>query len=178
MSQKTLNTKFKFYTVARSKAINLNDLEITTILDTNRVFLFRPITHLKKMGKITEFGPSKTLDYDWTFRDDKFLWNDLTHSQLIDRCSWGSWGNILWGREIWALTKNLDNLKPSEIKEKDRDLHSVRFKATQNKGQLTGKWRPSVQMPRWASRIYLIIKDIDVVNGKDGWSWRLRTERI
>ena len=68
------------------------------------------------------------------------------------KCPYGQVGDKLWVRETWHPFKNSDTYKKS----KDKCLYKV-------DGQLTLlKWKPSIFMPRWASRITLEITDIRV----------------
>src|SRR5450759_1583123 len=75
-------------------------------------------------------------------------------------CPYGSIGDRLWVRETWA-----DGLDASTMK------HFAVYKASH--GLLPGqKWRPSIFMPRWASRITLEITGVKVervqeISGQD-----------
>ena len=57
-------------------------------------------------------------------------------------------GQRLWVRETWATAPNFDGVKPSDL---PHDICILK-KANPATG---GKWRPSIHMPRWASRITL-----------------------
>ena len=66
-------------------------------------------------------------------------------------------GDRLWVRETWSVSSIYDNQKPCDM---DADYAGiVRYKAD---GYQSGKLRPSIFMPRWASRITLEITDIRV----------------
>lgn len=83
------------------------------------------------------------------------------------RCPYGSPGDLLWVRETWAGAA-------------DRPIHSMPatyfYRAD---GEQAGKqkslsyiarerrWRPSIHMPRWASRITLRITDVRVKRLQD-----------
>lgn len=78
------------------------------------------------------------------------------------RCPYGEVGNKLWVKETWATEKHLENLSPSEIGcatevalwyKSDIDQLSLLYR---------GKWRPSIFMPRSASRITLEITGIRI----------------
>lgn len=71
-------------------------------------------------------------------------------------CPYGIAGDRLWLRETWAAPHNCDYLKPSEI---DSDWR-IRYAATEDLGGL--RKRPSIFMPRWASRITLEITGVRV----------------
>lgn len=69
------------------------------------------------------------------------------------RCPYGAPGDLLWVRETWAPLKsgNVD--------------FAADWSDTQRK--FAGKWRPSIHMPRWASRITLRITDVRVERVQD-----------
>lgn len=71
-------------------------------------------------------------------------------------------GDILWVRETWAAPHGFDTLKPSEI-ENGMPVHyaaTAELGGTNNLGGLIG--RPSIFMPRWASRLTLEVTDVRV----------------
>lgn len=79
------------------------------------------------------------------------------------RCPYGKPGDQLWVRETWGTWNSVDNLSPSEVGEIDRSEVRLWYRATNNcdRGQL-GRWRPSIHMPRWASRIDLEVTGVRV----------------
>ena len=78
-------------------------------------------------------------------------------------CRYGVPGNRLWVRETWAVQHQFDPHKPSEIYaaglEMGVEIHP-HYAATEELGGLIK--RPSVYMPRWASRIILEIVGVRV----------------
>jgi hypothetical protein len=78
------------------------------------------------------------------------------------RCPYGAPGESLWVRETWRTSKQYDDTKPSEIPPDSSlwyiaDHYSVRYL-----GKRPGKTRPSIFMPRWASRITLEVTGVRV----------------
>ena len=65
-------------------------------------------------------------------------------------------GDRLYVRETWAAPHAYDHLPPRLIP-KDARIH---YAATEDRGGLL--WRPSIHMPRWASRITLEITSVRV----------------
>lgn len=65
-------------------------------------------------------------------------------------------GSRLWVRETWAAPHAYDHLPPRLIPQDAR----IHYAATEERGGLL--WRPSIFMPRWASRITLEIVGVRV----------------
>lgn len=65
-------------------------------------------------------------------------------------------GSRLWVRETWAAPHAYDHLPPRLIPQ-DARFH---YAASEDRGGLM--WRPSIHMPRWASRITLEITEVRV----------------
>lgn len=73
------------------------------------------------------------------------------------RCRYGRPGDRLYVRETWAVPHRYDHLGPSNIPTLGVPTH---YAATEDRGgQL---WRPSIHMPRWASRITLEVTGVCV----------------
>ena len=77
------------------------------------------------------------------------------------KCPYGAPGYRLWVRETWGLhdTEPQDGPKNARVyyRSTDGERHDLRYQL----------WRPSIHMPRWASRITLEITDIGVERLKD-----------
>lgn len=73
-------------------------------------------------------------------------------------CPYGAPGDVLWVKETYRLTSGDDALKPSDARREARYAadHGAAIPAG------FGKLRPSIHMPRWASRISLTITDVRV----------------
>ena len=78
------------------------------------------------------------------------------------RCLYGQPGDLLWVRETWSEVGNSDpghlvykatypNDLPPDIQNVPADIHEAGY-----------RWRPSIHMPRWASRLTLRITDVRV----------------
>ncbi|MBD0758910.1 morphogenetic protein [Klebsiella variicola] len=90
---------------------------------------------------------------------DKNLGCELAGNELAGELSAGSYlnsafgkpGDRIWVRETWARY-NID-----------QNSHDIAFRATTPADwPEEGRWRPSIHMPRWASRILLEITDVRV----------------
>lgn len=94
-------------------------------------------------------------------------WSEMLYPppELLSYCPYGGVGDRLWVRETWATEKHLDYLPPSKLGE--AATLPLWYRAGNNKFpphsllQL-GKWRPSIHMPQWASRILLEIAEVRV----------------
>lgn len=68
------------------------------------------------------------------------------------RCPYGAPGDRLWVREAFRKTYSLPEL--------------VKYRATEPENILGGEpltpWKPSIHMPRWASRLLLEVKEVRV----------------
>jgi hypothetical protein len=113
---------------------------------------------------ISEFGRSDTPGYDWHFRDREKRWHDLRHSELLSLLKYRV-GDRLYVREAWRSEANYDDLSPSAMGGEE----SVRYEAdgahqTWDFPAITkiGRLRAGMHMPRWASRITLIVTDVRV----------------
>lgn len=95
------------------------------------------------------------------------------HTKTISRvitepCPYGVPGDLLRVRETWAAGACADGLSPSELYAptwlKDNGGLWYRADETQHPGLVSprGRWRPSIHMPKWASRISLEIVSIRV----------------
>lgn len=78
------------------------------------------------------------------------------------RCPYGQPGDRLWVRERWAADMSFDDLPPRMLPPRGMPIY---YHATAQ--CMDYKWRPSIHMPRWASRITLEITDIRVERVQD-----------
>ena len=71
-------------------------------------------------------------------------------------CPYGQPGDLLWVRETWNYFGGNEYLY-------QQDKGSVSYRADSPVTQVHGdRWRPSIHMPRWASRLMLSITDVRV----------------
>jgi hypothetical protein len=71
------------------------------------------------------------------------------------RCPYGRPGDLLWCRETWAHVHGITQ-RPAAIYRSDPMYDGCK------PGDFPWQWRPSIHMPRWASRITLEITDVAV----------------
>lgn len=82
---------------------------------------------------------------------------------------YGQVGDHLWVRETWATSKRLDRFSPNYIGKAGTVAlwYKTNDNQIDNPIEVRGKWRPSIHMPRWASRITLEITNIRVQRLQD-----------
>ncbi len=87
------------------------------------------------------------------------------------KCPYGSAGDRLWVRETWTLLRfytdregyveDWDNWEGAIPTRKTNDWHWTLMHRAAWEGDDEGvRWRPSIHMPRWASRIDLDVKSV------------------
>jgi len=77
-------------------------------------------------------------------------------------CKQGKVGDCLWVREMWRVASNWDSHAPRSLP----GCLDVRYLADEDP-DLSGRNRPSIYMPRWASRITLKVTEIRVERVQD-----------
>lgn len=99
-------------------------------------------------------------------------------STMLEHCPYGKPGDRLWVRETWGTIKNYDHLAPREL---PAGRCSVGYRTDPpgrwcqtGCGGAAGRWRPSIHMPRWVSRITLELTDVRVerlqnIDESDAW---------
>ena len=86
----------------------------------------------------------------------------LTDEDYYHRCPYGKPGDLLYVRETWALMVGNRHFDGSIERWRecwpDENIHYRADAVSPN----LGRWRPSIHMPRWASRITLEVTDVRV----------------
>lgn len=77
-------------------------------------------------------------------------------------CPLGGVGDLLWVRETWAIDAPLDQVKREYEDMMGGIGHGPYFRADGVHENTGLTWRPSVHMPKWASRILLEISAVRV----------------
>lgn len=78
-------------------------------------------------------------------------------------CPYGYHGDQLWVREAWRAVAEVDHLPPRDL----NPAHRIWYEADAPHQPGFGKYRPSMFMPRWASRITLEIASVRVERLQD-----------
>lgn len=134
----------------------------------------RRLLRIRGHRSFSEFGRSDTMGYDWNFRDAEKRWHDLRHAEMVERLPHVV-GDRLWVRE--TITRF----------DKGTCDQWVWYRAGKNSIGVHAAWVPawgmdedgpwldgdgpaggapynvvSIHMPRWASRITLVVTDVRV----------------
>lgn len=116
---------------------------VLAILDGRKTQTRRPIKW--KQTRFTEIGERED-GSKWPWSEDAEHACDFWHP-----CPFGAVGDRIWVRETWARY-NID-----------QNSHDIAYRATTPEDwPEEGRWRPSIHMPRWASRILLEITGVRV----------------
>lgn len=88
---------------------------------------------------------------------------------VFGACPYGRRGDRLWIRETWAADAQVDSIAPRELSQGEPILYPADGAIRQTGCSMItpGKSRPSIHMPRWASRIPLEITDVRVERLQD-----------
>jgi hypothetical protein len=127
---------------------------------TRRVLKCQPGPDTSKVFTEIVFGRLTATfhPYEHTNKNSTVRWG-LCH------CPYGQPGDRLWVRETWR-PKTWSDSNFGEIEYADKVVRMVNGPWSFNKmfpvGKNADRWRPSIHMPRWASRITLEITDIRV----------------
>jgi len=128
---------------------------------------------------LDEFQQSTTDGYDFAFRDSNGGWNDVRLTDMLNppskkfpgACPFGKVGDRLWVRETWK--PHCDDEIWTCVKYRADGVCIKPTRWTDDEGawcegqEVTTQWRPSIHMPRWASRITLEITDVRVQRVQD-----------
>ncbi|HAU29840.1 MAG TPA: hypothetical protein DCW68_07020 [Rhodospirillaceae bacterium] len=135
---------------------------VRAILDGRKTQTRRPINHLLGHGRITDFGPALHLnatEISWTFIDGRHPRQELPLAGVFRRCPYGCMaGDRLWVRETFGWGKLIGEkqfifYKATNDTDDDRDDDAMDEGAP---------WKPSIHMPRCASRITLEITGVRI----------------
>lgn len=166
----------------RERPILFSGEMVRQILDGKKTQTRRPIG-------LSELRPSTTPGYDWAWRGTAPVrsiaqqrrypdgcWQDVSGERLLSLCPFGAPGDRLWVRETWAphephpCSTDIPGRGP-EVRYEDLSptqraywARRVIHRATATTEEASGieRWRPSIHMPRWASRLMLEVTGVRV----------------
>ena len=111
-------------------------------------------TQTRRVLTVPWKGRARCQPYDpyFTDTDGRLFWEDeygdWNDYEKTKRCPYGIPGDRLWVKETWLLVDDMNG---------NRQIH---YQADNE--DIPGPWKPSIFMPRWASRITLEITNVRV----------------
>lgn len=138
----------------------------------------RTFGKLRRFGPIHQFGISDTPGYAWHFRDSSGRFHDLRGGELPKYLPYKV-GDRLYVREAWQTFASLNNIAPRDLWAPGcdhgagilykADSHGLaltkageRWEGPRNDANAFGKHRQGMHMPKWASRITLIVEGVKI----------------
>ncbi len=163
-----------------SKPIIMLAEEVRAILDGNKTITRRPIKSKNELLSITDKWdlPNKPKNH--------FIFNRKNSDiRIAIKCPFGAIGDELWVRETYVIEDTYGYYDSNYKLPKDCPVKKVEdfdrgnyyliphYRATEPEPHIvpedredehddTTRWYPSIHMPRWASRVTLVITDIKV----------------
>lgn len=144
----------------KERPIICRDDEVRAFLDGRKTQLRRPLTPVFSDA----FSTTPLFKIDGGLHvplDDKVR----RSVQVLKHCPFGVVGDHLWVRECFTPVP-WNSGADKHVLTNDHDEQGVRYRATWDKSNFRA-WRPSSQMPRWASRITLKITNVRVERLQD-----------
>lgn len=131
----------------------------------------RPLKHeAKRPGPYFDaYCSERKSDENRRGMSDRWCWwtaDDRPDPTTEIRCPYGAPGDRLWVRETWCPIDD-DGRYIERIPD---EPHHARYRADLTSKDLAfaaGPWRPSIHMPRWASRITLEVTEVRVPHLQD-----------
>jgi len=139
----------------KERYIRFNDMMIRAILRDEKTQTRRPVKPQPEYGENHAVsGLFGTFFHGWNIDHPA-----VTVKDIVKHCPFGQVGDRLWVQEAW---------KPTCRWGKPDSISYIRYRADSSRcivqhtlgGVQTDNWRPSIQMPEWASRITLEITDV------------------
>lgn len=141
------------------RPILFNDAMVRAILDGRKTQTRRPV---KPQPNEIVRAPYRAEEVDTFIVGDPRVSTEVVHPPCFV-------GDLLWVRECFALGRVFDESRAAELPIIERDV-PVWYRADGSADESwanRGKWRPSIHMPRWASRISLRVTDVRVERVQD-----------
>ncbi|XHE14422.1 hypothetical protein PCC82_06710 [Agrobacterium deltaense] len=141
----------------------------------------RTFGKLRRFGPIHQFGISDTPGYAWHFRDGSGRFHDLRGGELLKYLPYKV-GDRLYVREAWRVSQQWNLTAPRDLPARRMTIFCEAGGSIAN--QASGRWEPDndyppfrpdwvgkmrqgMHMPKWASRITLIVEGVKVERLRD-----------
>lgn len=146
--------------------ILFNGPMVRAILDGRKTQTRRPVTVCWKGGRRTPpYAPYYVEEDGKLFFEDEYG----SFHPMENVCPFGQPGDLLWVRETWNVLEGFECDEGYEVSGPYRKIpqggkpnNACLVYAADLFSAESEKWRPSIHMPRWASRITLRVKSVRV----------------
>lgn len=140
----------------KERPINLRADEVRSIKDGSKTQI-RSVFKYSEHPAVIGYEPNGT--HGWwkgVAKSEALIQQYISTFPLTIKCPFGIVGDRLWVRETFAIYG-------------DKEYHTIHYRANhpQHEGQKGMGYKPSTNMPRWASRILLEITNIRVERLQD-----------
>lgn len=153
----------------RERPILFSTAMVRAILDGRKTQTRRVMKPQPQLGKCSAIGHEGTPWWAWIKNpgsnraESANYWSDGTLPVLDADCPYGGDGDRLWVKETYRLCE-----EANMVKARDTDAgYRVWYEADAPHQPGFGKLRPSIFMPRWASRITLDVTSVRVERLQD-----------
>lgn len=155
----------------KERGLICKDDEVRAILDGRKTVMRRLVTSMRGIGRVIEVREGSP-GYAVACRDSQHRAHDIAYHNACDRSPFGVQGDRLWLRERFAPVDSTGHkcairdanfvvLSDGAQVYRDGTVFAALPKYAQ--GVFDGIiWRPSIHMPRWASRILLEVVSVRV----------------
>lgn len=150
------------------RPINFRDFEMRALLEGRKTQDRRVIKPVPEYcGPAYASDPQNWNDPEsWGWENHETGGWDLLSEGFMGRLPYAP-GDLLWVREGWRVHRHIDetlprHMKPTEIVECRADGGFNRSVTNPPEWWAPGRPRPSIHMPRWASRLTLRVTDVRV----------------
>lgn len=133
--------------MTKCRPILMNASSVNAILARKKTQTRRAISPQPRLGRAWKFWVIDPLEMDLP----------------ASLCPYGIRQDRLWVRETWATERRYDHVAPRNIESRYASLNDIDLwwradhASRRDLNAKPGRWRPSIFMPRWASRITLEI---------------------
>lgn len=172
--------------MSRERPILFSSVMVRAILDGRKTQTRRVVKPQPPDQPSSDCHPSHTAKHPMPYLDsycsqrktdknprgmsEQWCWWQVGDRQCLPtfKCPYGQPGTVLWVRETWGLMCYHDPTDWCEGSIKGvpevelRERYAVEHAANWNLPNESARWRPSIHMPRWASRITLEITGVRV----------------
>lgn len=138
---------------------------------TRRVIKTQPQESYSQGYTNGEPDPAKRFSYGWSWQKDWWCSHvDVRSPNMSELCPYGKAGDRLWVRETFCVGYEYERGKFTALPfDGCENVRRAFYRATDNDAPDEPKrpWKPSIHMPRWASRITLEIVNVRVERVQD-----------